>query len=302
MPSIWKTHADKWRRMAATALADEATLHDRVVDAPKLLTLSGLPRSLAVGREVALGGACADLLAVDQDAQIVAIETKLARDADARRAVIARILACAAALMGSDRAHPMGEPGSAPEPCPGLAVRALSPSSSTGNRRTASSARPTRDAGRLSRLSTDARRKTSRHRYRLATEMLWRSQYCACVRPLSGQPSTSWRHCARVRRRCAMLRLLAGLNMAPCSSPGTERDRRIWPDADEPHTYPRCLFEHLPAAWVWNQVKQRISKQSGRSKAELEQRVLATFRPLQRLPDQIRGFLRDPSCAYAAAT
>jgi hypothetical protein len=103
MPSIWKKHADRWRPMAATELADEATLHDLVEDAPELLPLSGSPRLVVVGREVALGGGYADLLAVDQDGQVVILEIKLARNAEARRAVIAQVLAYAAALMGSDR-------------------------------------------------------------------------------------------------------------------------------------------------------------------------------------------------------
>jgi len=103
MPSIWKKDADKWRPLAASEFADEATLHDMVEDAPELLPLSGSPRLVVVGREVALGGGYADLLAVDQDGQLVIIEIKLARNAEARRAVIAQVLAYAAALMGTDR-------------------------------------------------------------------------------------------------------------------------------------------------------------------------------------------------------
>lgn len=55
-----------------------------------------------------------------------------------------------------------------------------------------------------------------------------------------------------------------------------------------------------PDEWVWNQVKQRVSKQPARSKSELRERVLSALHSLQKMPDKIRGFFRDPDCAYAA--
>jgi hypothetical protein len=50
---------------------------------------------------------------------------------------------------------------------------------------------------------------------------------------------------------------------------------------------------------VWNQVKQRVAKQPVRSTAQRKAKALAALRSLQRLPERIRSFFRDPGCAYA---
>jgi hypothetical protein len=63
MPAIWKNDGDQWRPMAANQFADEAALHDLIEEAPELLPLSGSPRLVVVGREVAIAGGHADSLA-----------------------------------------------------------------------------------------------------------------------------------------------------------------------------------------------------------------------------------------------
>jgi hypothetical protein len=55
-----------------------------------------------VGREVALGTGSADLIAVERGGRVAIIEVKLSRNAEARRAVVAQVLAYAAALQGTD--------------------------------------------------------------------------------------------------------------------------------------------------------------------------------------------------------
>jgi transposase len=55
-----------------------------------------------------------------------------------------------------------------------------------------------------------------------------------------------------------------------------------------------------PDEWVWNQVKQRVSKQPARDKHELRQKVLSALHSLQQLPATIKAFFQDPDCSYAA--
>jgi hypothetical protein len=57
---------------------------------------------VVVGREVSLGGGYADLVAVEPSGRLVVIEVKLARNAEARRAVVAQGLMYAAFLHGLD--------------------------------------------------------------------------------------------------------------------------------------------------------------------------------------------------------
>jgi hypothetical protein len=84
--------------MAPTGFPAEATLHDLVERDPYLLPLAGSPRIAMVGREVRLGTGYADLIAVEEEGRLVIIEIKLARNAEARRAVVAQVLAYASEL------------------------------------------------------------------------------------------------------------------------------------------------------------------------------------------------------------
>jgi hypothetical protein len=63
-----------------------------------LLPLSGQPQLVVVGREVALGGNYADLIALETTGRPVVVEVKLAQNAEARRAVVAQVLTYAAHL------------------------------------------------------------------------------------------------------------------------------------------------------------------------------------------------------------
>src|SRR3989440_3647791 len=61
------------------------------------------PRLIVVGREVQLGRGRADLIAIEPSGRIAIIEIKLAWNAEARRAVIAQVLAYAAYLWGLEQ-------------------------------------------------------------------------------------------------------------------------------------------------------------------------------------------------------
>ncbi len=68
-----------------------------------MLPLSGKPALIILGREVPLGSGYADLIGLEATGQAVIIEIKLAKNPDARRAVVAQILAYAACLHGTTR-------------------------------------------------------------------------------------------------------------------------------------------------------------------------------------------------------
>ena len=104
MTALWRKDESAWGLLAAAGFADEAALHGLVEEAPQLLPLSGAPELVVVGREVALGGGYADLVAVEASGRLAVIEVKLARNAEARRAVVAQVLTYAAFLHGMDLA------------------------------------------------------------------------------------------------------------------------------------------------------------------------------------------------------
>jgi transposase len=57
-----------------------------------------------------------------------------------------------------------------------------------------------------------------------------------------------------------------------------------------------------PDEWVWKNVKHdRVGRTTTRSKAELKSLAMAALRRLQRAPDVVRGFFRDPDLAYIRA-
>lgn len=98
MPAMWRKDGDRWQVMTPAGFPDEATLHTLVERDPYLLPLAGSPRITVVGREVRLGSGYADLVAIEEEGRLVIIEIKLARNAEARRAVVAQVLAYASEL------------------------------------------------------------------------------------------------------------------------------------------------------------------------------------------------------------
>lgn len=103
MTAIWHNDGTDWRLLSPTGFPDEATLHNLVEQAPHLLPLAGTPRLIVLGREVQLGSGRADLVAIEPSGRLAIIEIKLAWNAEARRAIIAQVLAYAAYLWGLDQ-------------------------------------------------------------------------------------------------------------------------------------------------------------------------------------------------------
>ena len=100
MTAIWHEDGNTWKLLSPSDFPDEAKLQSLVEDAPHTLPLSGTPGLVILGREVRLGTSFVDLLAVEANGRPAIIEIKLARNAEARRAVVAQVLAYAAALDG----------------------------------------------------------------------------------------------------------------------------------------------------------------------------------------------------------
>jgi hypothetical protein len=101
MPAIWYNDGTKWKLLAPSGFPDEASLHSLVEQEPQILPLAGSPQLAIVGREVRLGSGYADLIAIEPSGRLAVIEVKLARNAEARRAVISQALAYASYLFGS---------------------------------------------------------------------------------------------------------------------------------------------------------------------------------------------------------
>ena len=104
MTALWSNNGAGWSLLEPSTFDAEASLHKLVEEAPHVLPLSGGPRLAMLGREVPLGSGYADLLAVETFGRLVVIEVKLAKNAEARRAVVAQVLAYAAFLHGLDAA------------------------------------------------------------------------------------------------------------------------------------------------------------------------------------------------------
>lgn len=102
MTAIWKEDEERWTLLSPSGFPDEDTLHTLVDRAPHLLPLSGNPSLAILGKEVAIGGNRADLIAVEPSGRLAIIEIKLAQNAESRRAVITQILTYAALLRGMD--------------------------------------------------------------------------------------------------------------------------------------------------------------------------------------------------------
>ena len=102
MTAIWQNDGGRWSILAPVGFPNEAALHSLVEQAPQLLPLAGNPKLTIIGREVPLGNGYADLLAIEASGRLVVIEVKLAKNSEARRAVVAQVLTYAAFLRGMD--------------------------------------------------------------------------------------------------------------------------------------------------------------------------------------------------------
>lgn len=100
MSGIWIKAKDGWNTAPSQRFELEKELHRLVEDNIQMLPLAGSPRLSVIGSEVDLGSGWADLLAVEMSGRPVIIEVKLARNAEAKRAIVAQALSYAASLRG----------------------------------------------------------------------------------------------------------------------------------------------------------------------------------------------------------
>jgi len=100
MNALWCDDGSGWVLKGPTGFPDEKTLHRLVEEAPQLLPLAGAPTLVVLGTEVRCGSGYADVVAMEASGRPVLIEVKLAANAEARRAVVAQLLAYAASLHG----------------------------------------------------------------------------------------------------------------------------------------------------------------------------------------------------------
>lgn len=101
MSGIWVKNKDGWKTAVSQEFGLEKELHGLAEENIQMLPLAGSPDLVVIGREVSLGSGWADLLAVEMSGRPVIIEVKLARNAEAKRAIVAQALSYAAWLRGS---------------------------------------------------------------------------------------------------------------------------------------------------------------------------------------------------------
>ena len=100
MSGIWIKAKNGWSTAPSQRFKLENELHSLVKDNIQMLPLAGSPRLSVIGSEIRLGSGWVDLLAVEMSGRPVIIEVKLARNAEAKRAIVAQALAYAASLRG----------------------------------------------------------------------------------------------------------------------------------------------------------------------------------------------------------
>ena len=98
MTGVWIKNEDGWKTAASQKFGLEKDLHELAEENIHMLPLAGSPNLVVLGSEVSLGSGWADLLAVETTGRPVIIEVKLARNAEARRAIVAQALSYAAWL------------------------------------------------------------------------------------------------------------------------------------------------------------------------------------------------------------
>ena len=55
-----------------------------------------------------------------------------------------------------------------------------------------------------------------------------------------------------------------------------------------------------PDEQVWAHVKRKVSRQLVQSKDEMKRLALGALRRIQKLPELVKSFFRQPECQYAA--
>ncbi len=64
---------------------------------------------------------------------------------------------------------------------------------------------------------------------------------------------------------------------------------------------PTCLSQLNPDEHVWTHVKRKISLQHVQSKVEMTRLALGALRRIEKLPELVKSFSRQPECQYAAS-
>ena len=96
MPKILVIEGDKVTPLDKTNFTEEGKLQDYLEKYPSLIPLGevieGASDLLCIGREVGAGPGAIDLLFIDKDGLLTVVETKLAKNPEARRTVIGQIV------------------------------------------------------------------------------------------------------------------------------------------------------------------------------------------------------------------
>ena len=96
MAKILVIEGDKVRPLDKTRFTEEGKLQDYLEKYPSLIPLGevveGVSDLLCIGREVGAGPGAIDLLFIDRDGLLTIVETKLAKNPEARRTVVGQII------------------------------------------------------------------------------------------------------------------------------------------------------------------------------------------------------------------
>jgi len=104
MAKILVIEGDKATLLDKTKFIEEGKLQDYLENYPSLIPLGeiveGVPDLLCIGREVGIPSGAIDLLFIDEDGLLTIVETKLAKNPEARRTVVGQIIEYASYICG----------------------------------------------------------------------------------------------------------------------------------------------------------------------------------------------------------
>jgi hypothetical protein len=93
MAILVRSGSEKWRSLTPSIFSDEAQLQKMLYDSPELVPIKNDDEVAVFIREAGLpGSGSTDLIGVDSQGNILIVETKLARNQEARRRVVGQIL------------------------------------------------------------------------------------------------------------------------------------------------------------------------------------------------------------------